>query len=39
MNQNLMKKIQLNLAQTMLVKPFNYSDLVSILKEPGRSYN
>jgi DNA-binding response OmpR family regulator len=26
-------------SQDVLVKPFNYSDLVSILKEPGRSYN
>ena len=25
--------------QDVLVKPFNYSDLVSILKEPVRSYN
>jgi len=26
-------------SQDVLFKPFNYSDLVSILKEPGRSYN
>ena len=26
-------------SQDVLVKPFNYSDLVSILKEPVRSYN
>jgi two-component system, OmpR family, response regulator len=26
-------------SQDMLFKPFNYSDLVSILKEPGMSYN
>ena len=26
-------------SQDVLVKPFNYSDLVSILKELGRSYN
>jgi two-component system, OmpR family, response regulator len=25
--------------QDMLFKPFSYSDLVSILKEPGMSYN
>jgi DNA-binding response OmpR family regulator len=26
-------------SQEVLVKPFNYSDLVSLLKEPGISYN
>ena len=26
-------------SQDVLFKPFNYSDLVSILKEPGMSYN
>jgi DNA-binding response OmpR family regulator len=26
-------------SQDVLFKPFSYSDLVSILKEPGRSYN
>jgi hypothetical protein len=26
-------------SQDVLFKPFSYSDLVSILKEPGMSYN